>query len=356
MALISLTADQAASLRDALVESAPSFGAMDDLLLKLERSFSQLTYRDRNFAENVLIVVRRAESDGWLPALIDRACEAVPLEPRFGALRDELAHLAPPPGVDHFTASRLTGSYVMVDRTALRSSVRDIHAPLGKRILVVTGATKTGKSHTLQYIAYLREVLDNFRFVYVDLETYMRRAGAPRVIEPIDIARTLVRKLGYDLELPERPSDMQWANWILEFCDAIEPFAEDDPHRRWIVIDAFNKVVLTQHTLDLVQQLAARVGQSLGRFRLVLLGYDDRLPVTVGMHVQREHIEPIGMRDLLEFFATAHAQCRLPCDEDALEATLERVLEGLDMSDVDFLAEVSPRISDELARMAGDRR
>jgi hypothetical protein len=356
MALISLTAEQAESLRDALVASAPSAGAMDTLMLKLERSFSQLSLADRNFPENVMVVVRRAEAQDWLLALIDRAREAVPAEPRFEALRRDLARLAPPPGVDHFKASRLTGSYVMVDRTALRRSVREIHAPLGKRILVVTGATKTGKSHTLQYIAYLREVLDNFRFVYVDLETYMQRVGAPRVIEPIDIARTLVRKLGYDLALPERPSDMQWANWILEFCDAIEPLADADQHRRWIVIDAFNKVVMTQQTLDLVQQLAARVGQSLGSFRLVLLGYDDRLPDAVGMHVQREHIEPIDMRDLLEFFAAAHAQCQVPCDEDVLEATLERVLDGLDMGDEDFLAEVSPRISDELARMAGDRR
>jgi hypothetical protein len=353
MPLISLTADQAADLRDALVDSLPSSPAMDELLMHLDRSFSQLSHENKNFPENVMIVVRRAETEGWLVELVEAACAAVPGEPRLHAVRAALRPIAPPPGVDHFTVVRLTGANVMVDRKALRASIRSIHAPLGKRILVVTGPRKSGKSHTLQYIAYLREVLDNFRFVFVDLEAYPRCVGAPRVIEPIDIARTLVSKLGCDMKIPEPPSDMQWANWILEFCDAFEPYALDDPHRRWIVIDAFNKVVLSQHSADLVQQLAARIGQSLGRYRLVLLGYDGRLPDTIASHIERQHIEPIDPRDVLEFFMVAHEQHRIPCDEEVLMEAVMRVMGDLDPGDEDFLPELSPRISDELDRMAG---
>lgn len=353
MALITLTTDQVTDLRDGLVECFPSNAKMEELMMGLDRSFALLAHDGKNLPENVMIAVRNAEAQDWVVELVDAAHGAVRDEPRFDVLKRQLAYLAPPPGVDHFKVCRLTGDNTMVDRKALREALRGMHGLLGKRILVVTGPPRSGKTHTLQYISYLREVLDTFRFVFVDLEAYPHRLGTPKLIEPIDIAQTLVTKLGYDMRVPERPADMQWANWILEFCDAFEPYAVDDPHRRWIVMDAFDKVVMSQNTLDLVQQLAARIGQSLGRHRLVLLGYEGHLPATLTPHVEHQHIEPIQLRDLLEFFVLAHEQHRISCDEGRVTAAVLRVVGDLDPRDADFLGEIGPRLSHELATLAG---
>jgi hypothetical protein len=255
--------------------------------------------------------------------------------------------------MDHFEVCCLTGTHVMVDRTKLRDALRQISRPLGKRILVVKGEPKTGKSHTLQLISYLRHVFGNFILVVIDLESFIRTVGKNAIIEPWDMARRIVKLVGYDMEVPERPHDAQWARWVLDFCDdfegrALREQAQQDVPIRWIVIDGLNAVLLTQPTLDLIKELAFRISVTLTKFRLILLGYAESLPAQVLPVAEEEHIDAIGQNELIEFFARARKQLKIPFDDDKLVQAVQHMLDKLVPDEPDFMAHLGSLANEEL--------
>ncbi len=248
----------------------------------------------------------------------------------------------------------LTQNRVMVDRECLRASLKLLSTPLGKRIMVVTGRKGSGKSYSFELISYLWQVRGGFSLIPIDLEAYSRNLGTNTIVEPYDVARTLVRKLQYDLGSLEPPKDRQWARWVLDFCDDIEARALEDDRFRWVVIDGFGSVVLAQATVDLIKELAVRIDRYLTRFRLILLGYNGiSFPAGVLSQIERESIRPIGIPQLTEFFGRAYQQLGIPLKEDLLVESLNRVLDGLNLSQEDFLVQLEPRVRAELVRAAG---
>jgi hypothetical protein len=358
MTLLGLTGPHLLRTRDALGAAFPDPDAMEELLLSLDRgSFRQFSAEASNFRANVLRVVQQAVREQWLAELLSKAAGLVPDDVALREVLDGLAPAALPLGISHFKVCRLAGDYVLLDRAKLRTSVERISKPLGKRILVVTGDAKTGKSHSVQFISYLNEVLGTFSFIHVDLEAFKRFLGPGKVIEPDDLARLLVRKLRYDnLKLDDSPDDKQWSRWVLDFCEAFETIALEDPVHRWLVIDAFNSIVVTQPTLDLIKELATRISKTLIRFRLVLLGYQDTFPLALRPMVEAEHIKRIGFDDLVDFFDQAFRQLGIECDDDGLYAAVERVLADLDLAREDVLVDLGPRVGEELAQAARLRR
>lgn len=352
MTLIRLTGPKRDQIRKALVIAFTTPPAMEDLLTLLDRSFIQLNLTGYNFMANVLVLVEEAEREGWLVELMEMAHRVVPKDHTIEAILAEMRPYALPAGVSHFQVCRLTGGYVMVNRAKLRASLEVISAPLGGRILVVTGGAKSGKSHSVQFIAYLQEALNSFTLIPIDLEAYKRLFGPGKTIEPFDIARSLVKKLRYDMVVPDPPNDQQWSRWVLEFCDDFETFALTDPQVRWVVIDAFNSVVVTQAAFDLIKELAIRISKTLIRFRLVLLGYEDFFPAWMIPTVQKEDIRPIGVSDLVRFFAEAFQQQGLEVDEPKLESTVAGILDDIDPAGEDFLVLLQPRLIAELGRAA----
>jgi predicted thioredoxin/glutaredoxin len=63
-----------------------------------------------------------------------------------------------------------------------------------------------------------------------------------------------------------------------------------------------------------------------------------------------EDINPIGKRQLAEFFAVAFQQDRISADAQRLAVAVRRVLKGLDPKDADYLPTVGQRASEELAK------
>lgn len=353
MALIRLTKDQRLTLRKELRDIYQNPDGVQELLDRLDRSFADISVQGSNFRQNLFAVIKAAEVEGWLLDLVKEMRQDVPVDSVLERLERDLVPLGPLPDVDYFEVCRLTGRRVMVDRAELRATLRLLSAPLGSRIMVVTGCKSSGKSHSVQLMSYLTEVRGGFSLIPIDLEAYARMLGADAIIQPSDIARALVRKLGYAFSPADPPADAQWARWVLDFCEDFEAHALQDAGIRWVVIDGFGSVVLTQATLDLVKELAVRIDRSLTRFRLVLLGYDDSFPPGVLPQVERESIGSIGERELTEFFIRAYRQLQIPCDEEDLVDSVSRVLEDLDLGREDFLFQLEPRVFDELARAAG---
>ena len=352
MPLIKLTPDQHLSLRNALLAAFPNSRRLSELLLSIGQNYDMLEVPSYDLMANVRVLIKAAESEDWLLRLVLKARDTVPLDPAFQQLSNEFAVLAPASTISDFEVCRLTGSYVLIDRAVLRESVEILSQPLGKRILVVTGGDRTGKSHSMQLISYLYLRRSQFKLVPIDLEAYQRLLGPDQLIEPIHIARGLVGKLPYKVEIPAAPDDAQWPSWVLEFCEAFEGGALDDPEWRWIVIDAFNKVPVKQQTFDLIKELARRISTNLPRYRLVLLGYRESLDRAVHPTLAIEDIGPIGKRQLAEFFAVAFDQYGIPTEPRRLAAAVRRVLKGLDPQDADYLATVGQRASDELEQAA----
>ncbi|SDZ20432.1 hypothetical protein SAMN05660209_05021 [Geodermatophilus africanus] len=351
MPLIKLTPDQYKTLREALLAGFPGPAKMTDLLRQLNQQYERITVEHYTLEENVAAVIRDAETRDWLPHLVSKARELVP-DPAFQRLLQELHPLVPAAAISDFQVTRLTGSYVLIDRAILRAKLEILSQPLGKRILVVTGGDKTGKSYSVQLISYLHLRRSQFKLVPIDLEAYKRLLGPERLIEPIDLAKDLVQKLQYQVEIPDPPSDAQWASWVLDFCNVLEAEALNDPERRWIVIDAFNSVPVTQPTFDLIKELAIRVSTNLTRYRLVLLGYKESFHRVVYPTLAEEQIEAIGKRQLAEFFVQAFEEHGIPLEKPRLTAAVRRVLQGLDPKDADFLTTLGQRAGEELERAA----
>jgi hypothetical protein len=354
MIRIQLTIDQRATLRNALLDRYQDAAGLQDMLLKLDQKYQQISKDAWTLPENVGLVISTAQAQGWLMPLVRQVRADTPGDPALQNLEHELLPHLPPQHVDYFEVCCMAASRVMVDREYLRASLRLLSMPLGKRIMIVTGGKCSGKSHSFRLISYLSEVRGDFSLIPIDLETYSRMLGANTVVEASDLARALAKKLHYEVGPLEPPNDRQWARWVIDFCDALEAHALDDDRSRWVVIDGFDSVVLAQATCDLIKELAVRIDRSLARFRLILLGYDDvSFPRDVLPQIEREHIRPIGLQELAEFFARAYQQLGIPPDEDRLVASLHRVLDGLNEGQEDFLIHLEPRVSAELTSAAG---
>ena len=373
MALLTLTPAERLRVKDALVAAfGHPAGAFESFLgTQLDRDLLDFRLAGASFAENVLAVVRAAESQSWLFELIEKASLARPADVVLAGLAGELRPRAPPADFDPFTACCLRGHHLMVNREKLRIALRDLTTPAGKRILVVQdrppsppqpgGApvspapqrTKTGKSHTVQLISFLKEARGGFELAWIDLEDITRTKPPDELIDPYDLGRTLVRRTGLsEQSLPERPTDAQWSRWVLDFLEKTVPQWQQSDHSWWVVIDAFNTVRLPQPTLDLVKALATDINVSLGSMRLVLLGYADSFAPQVLPNVHSEELtRDLTPRDLIDFFSRACEQRRIQGDVERVAQAVVEALKDLNPERDEYLLELAPRLHVHLAAM-----
>jgi hypothetical protein len=369
MPQITLVPQQRLRIRDALLDVF-LWERMKDLLAAIGKNGPNYEGQGSTPPTNMMAVVEAAEKENWLVELVDRAHQERPASADISKFRRELAAFIPFASEDPFEVCCLSGSHVMVNRTKLRSALRLLASPRGKRVLVVKDkvpappgqSSLTGKSHSIQLISYLKAMQD-FRLVNVDLEATSRAVGAGNVILPSDLARRLCSLFGYDGIVPTdneaipaakgglgpNANNEQWARWNLEFWDKFEARASRDNARPcWVVIDQFNLVFLSQSPLDLVKELASRINVTLDHFRLILIGYASTLPSTVIGMVEEEMVEPIGEIELIDFFARAYEERRKAYTEDDVARAVLSVMNGTSGMPPSSAADLGIRISVEL--------
>jgi len=157
MQIIYLNPRQAISTRDALLPVYPNANAFDVALGMIGQVYSQLETANMMYQENVLKIVKLGASRGWLLQLVAQALADAPGDPGIMAMQRDLQARAPAVADDPFSAVRLSGSNFMADRTVLRDHLRSLNNPFGKRLLVVKGNRRSGKSHTLQFLSFLSQ-------------------------------------------------------------------------------------------------------------------------------------------------------------------------------------------------------
>jgi hypothetical protein len=348
-------------IREVLLGSFPNKPAVSELLLVINRNYDQLEVPNYSFTDSFTHVLSEASREGWLPGLLRAAAQQAPNDVDIAQLVTYYTPISPGPAVDHFRRCRLSGGFYLIDRDPLRDSLVELSRLDGQRILVVTGAHQSGKSYTRRLIWHVRDMLGSFTVVDIDLERQSRLLGPDRTLAPDDIARLLTRELQYDdLRVPPPPQDQQWARWTLEFCEAFQGRALRDPELRWLVFDAFNKVVLSTAVLDLIKELALRVGEQLNRFRLVLVDFVEPLPLDVAPTVRPDRPDPIGAAELGRFLIGYLREVGSPLDEDAQKQraakVIKMIMEGLVTEQPNYLITLSQRVTEQLPILTAPQR
>lgn len=364
MPLLRLSGPQLLRLRDALRDAfVPT--AFVELLLLINRRLEDHSRAVDAYPEQVLSVLLRADSAGWLHELLDAALASRSSNPVLQELSQQLRRTGAAALEDPYRICCLSGDHIMVNRNPLREALRAMNQPLGKRILVVRDlepvsdpalqGTRTGKSLSLQLVSALQQG-GHLELVWLDLWLFKDRLGIGTELSAQDLGMSLVRKLGYgDTQFPLPRPDAQSSRWAIEFCDVFEERARRDPRPLvWLVIDEFNKVRLPAETLNLVKQLAERVQVTLTRFRLMLIGYTDGFAPALLPLIQEDRLQRgLSARDLIEFLDEAARQQQIELDEDTIVDAVTTMLSGLDVGQHDYLEELGRRALSGLRRLTG---
>ena len=377
MPLVKLSPKQRVELRTALISAFATEGDLWDLLADpLNKDYKDYVGNNGLYREKVGDLLRGAENDDWVFDLILAAAQARPSDPELDRLAQTFKPVAVAAHLDQYGTCRLSGDYLLFNRASLRNAVRDqLNNVIGKRILVVqdespppqgeTRRTKTGKSHTIQYISYLCQVQGGFDYAYIDLESLDQRITgitgeeSSARIQPIDLAAQLVRKIGLGDELlPTIPNDAQWSSWVLTCCDNIEAGLRRKGGNWWIVIDAFNAVLLPQQTLDMVKELAVRISISLPKVRLILLGYSDSFPPDKVMpHVETERLKSAlsqndAIKDMSDFFKRASQELGIELTSKLVGGFVAETLQSIDTQEAIIVQTLAPRLLSCLLRLS----
>jgi len=177
-ASIQLTLQEVTRIKDAARAAFPSSNKMEPVLngLQTPRSMDDFETKSSTYPETLIRIVKESASEGWLAEWIDKMLTTVDDDElkSIGAALKPKSHAA---GPDPFFACRLSGSNVLVDRTDLRAYARSLTRPNGKRMLIVKGSRKSGKSHTGQFLSYLQQARGGFSIRRIDLASFNRMAG-----------------------------------------------------------------------------------------------------------------------------------------------------------------------------------
>ena len=121
---------------------------------------------------------------------------------------------------------------------------------------------------------------------------------------------------GYARQTWRAPSGARWGRipgsmptvqgspgrWVHQLGDWLTAEAAREDGRWWFVLNGADQTDLPRETHDLIQYLAHQVAAAAFSLRLVLLGYEEPLPLGIEERVLRDNIGPIGQADLWALF------------------------------------------------------
>jgi hypothetical protein len=361
-------------VRDAVADNYDYEVLEQDLRFQLDRRLGQIAAPD-NLRNVVFRVLDTAEREGWLPELL-----GVFQNGRYPAVREVitrvLAECAPPPdggwsafgvaagqpgaaagpGIGSPAAdadpflNHVIGRLLFIDRSGLRSHLRDLLSDSPSRVLVVTGERPCGKSYTWFYVRQ-RELLGDITPVLVDLSDWAEPSG------PVEV----MSSIGLQLGLPEPTIDehaqgaaqaQRLRDWLVGM---LQP-RERDGHRYLLVFDSLDHVAQRDDTLQLIEYIAgAAIRQRLAGLRVILLGYTNRLPIDPLESVLTEEVRDIGAPELREFFGSLAHQANLTITDQAIDVAVNSVLNLLPDERAGKLRQL-PRTVREVGNAAFGRR
>lgn len=219
--------------------------------------------------------------------------------------------------------SHLAGQRPFIDRTVLRTHLKDLLSGSPSRVLVITGNRPCGKSYTWFYVRQ-PELLRGMTPVLVDLS---ERANASL---PVDVMSSIALQLGLPTPIiDEYAQGAAQARYLRDWL--VGQLLPRNGDGRWVLVfDSLDHVAQRDDTLQLIEFIAgAAIRERLSGLRVILLGYANRLPIDPLDSVLTEEIQDIGEPELREFFRLLARQVKQAITEQAIEVAVNGVLKRL---------------------------
>jgi uncharacterized protein (DUF2267 family) len=278
-------------------------GTWRRLLLSVNRSPQEFERPGDAFPDLILRVVEVANSEYWLSTLV-RGVQAG--YPKHSALRE---FFTSNPGWEMLKNTRKThpsdslrvfGGKSFIARRVFRDHLKQMDEPVGMKVLVVTsGHRKVGKTYSRELIQFLSLSGQSSRPAYADLDKLPS--------EPFAVAA----KIGKEIGLPPLTIDTRSEQATRSSHDLVDWLVPGNPTGAtktfWIVLDGFRDRIASESVQDFVAQLAQKI-QTTPNYRLILINYTYRLPLTVDAFALKDQVLPIQRQDIEAHLREVHQE------------------------------------------------
>jgi hypothetical protein len=231
-----------------------------------------------------------------------------------------------------FETAVLWDELPFIDRSPLRTNLKQMLTGQSRRALLVMGESGTGKTYTRQFIHYLGEHGGPKCVKAIDMSI---RAGTP--IDVRELASIMAGTL-VDKESPTFDPTAQAETVVSRFVPWLADEVRGLRQPVWLILDGFTPTTATGGALQLVDAVArAAANRDLGPVRVVVLGYSGN-PASAGLALP----EQIGLptRDDVKAFFRRAALALQEVEPD--DGALDEVVDSLGPLDGRTMAELGP--------------
>ena len=335
------------------------------LYYDLQRNMDDFVSINANKTEIIFQVIVTAERDGWLLDFVKAAYEEQPLVPNLKKLYQELQPIMDAADMDLYQVRLLRRGSALVNRQNLRTALK-LLADDYSRILLVDGAPTSGKTYTMQLISFLSERGELGKTARIDLAELAALVAKDSEVSAKDkgvSARVIGKDIIYRLRLKGMPSaqNEQESRWVRSFCSWLAGELNGADTLHWIVIDHFDRALLTEAARALIEGLAVPIYTDYPMLRLVLISYDraDLRSMVKGGNVEHEDIPPIDEedleKDLTTYFALEYqgrmTRQGITYDNVDISNSVARVMHQVDRDKPCWLEDLGHAVAAEASRI-----
>ena len=264
---------------------------------------------------------------------VQRFPSPAPVVARDGADVVWFAAMSPP-----FSSCCLGPDTVFVSRMALRNALYTMEPGGNRRVLVVTGADRSGKSFTHELIQHVA-IHFKRRMVWIDLKHDLPAEGGAAAL-----AARILSRMG--LTVPASSEHR-----VPAILDGMVGAMNNARGTWWIVLDGFERGAISHEVRELITGLAIQIGSALFEIRLALLGYDEPILRPLLDRVHPEHIKAIDEAALSHFFYCAFHEHGHEPDPEAIQAAVKIVWELLPTSGTERLRALNQLLCDAVQQL-----
>ena len=324
-----------------IVSRAYTANDFSNLLLGLNRNFLDYVPANLPFPEQVRDLVAAANSKGWISQLVLAVLDDRPNNQFIKEFLSKHPYWDPanhPPLNHPADTLRILGGRSFIGRDKLRSALKRMDNPTGKKVLLVKSVhRKVGKTYSKDLIDFVSKNLQPSGVAYVDLDT--------EEYDPIKLAKKLAKEMRLNASLFPDTATEQAPRSNQELVSLLIPIVPNPlPDVWWIVLDGFRERQPSEAIQDFIAQLAQRI-QSTQEFRLILVNYGCVLPLTVGGFSFTQDLEPLTRTELETHFANVHRQ-KHNTNPSATE--LSEYLSGMDDFFAQFTKQYPESVGDQV--------
>lgn len=309
-------------LREALESAFPNPNTLDTFLLgKWGRDLESFAPRTLARPDLYSQVIVRVSAEGWILEFLARLRDERAANRKVQQAWQRYSADTGSADGDAFNACLLDQSLPFWNRSQLRRHVRDLLAGRGKRVLVVNGPGRSGRTFTRWYIGHAAR-FSNARPFYLDMK-------GRTMASPSDVGHLIAAYYGWSLDtFPlQHAQPSQWAEeigvWVAGRVGDTAASA-----RVVLVFDNTCAPGLRTETKELLVNLANQaVGED--RLRVALLAHSDPFKSDARRMAAFDDILPPTKTDVYTFLATYAEHKVYDVAPDALSAVVDRVWDPL---------------------------